>query len=143
MPLETGKSKEAFSHNVETEMNAGKAQKQAVAIAYSEKGRNDAGSETLAKLTRMCDAVDSLEARMDVYEGRVGGEGCGVPVRVDAIQITGLDEMRAALGRYERARSAYSKAADGEERKCTGRELDVAREAYEKAKVYYEENKGK
>lgn len=36
MPLETGKSKEAFSHNVEVEMNAGKPQKQAVAIAYSQ-----------------------------------------------------------------------------------------------------------
>lgn len=37
MPLMKGKSKKAFSHNVETEMNAGKPQKQAVAIAYSEK----------------------------------------------------------------------------------------------------------
>jgi len=35
MPLEKGKSREAFSHNVETEMKAGKPQKQAVAIAYS------------------------------------------------------------------------------------------------------------
>jgi len=37
MPLEKGKSEAAFSHNVKTEMNAGKPQKQAVAIAYSEK----------------------------------------------------------------------------------------------------------
>jgi len=37
MPLETGKSKAAFSHNVEVEIAAGKPQKQAVAIAYSEK----------------------------------------------------------------------------------------------------------
>lgn len=35
MPLESGKSKEAFSHNVETEVESGKPQKQAVAIAYS------------------------------------------------------------------------------------------------------------
>jgi len=35
MPLEKGKSKEAFSHNVATEIKAGKPQKQAVAIAYS------------------------------------------------------------------------------------------------------------
>ena len=41
MPLETGKSKAAFSHNVATEMKAGKPQKQAVAIAYS-KARGDA-----------------------------------------------------------------------------------------------------
>ena len=37
MPLIKGKSKEAFSHNVSAEMQAGKPQKQAVAIAYSEK----------------------------------------------------------------------------------------------------------
>lgn len=40
MPLEHGKSKTAFSHNVATEMRAGKPQKQAVAIAYSEKRKH-------------------------------------------------------------------------------------------------------
>lgn len=39
MPLIKGKSKHAFSHNVAAEMHAGKPQKQAVAIAYSEKRR--------------------------------------------------------------------------------------------------------
>ena len=38
MPLEKGKSREAFSHNVKTEIASGKPQKQAVAIAYSESG---------------------------------------------------------------------------------------------------------
>ena len=41
MPLNEGpkaKSKEGFSENVKTEMNAGKPQKQAVAIAYSKAG---------------------------------------------------------------------------------------------------------
>jgi len=37
MPLSKGKSKKAFSDNIKTEMAAGKPQKQAVAIAYSEK----------------------------------------------------------------------------------------------------------
>lgn len=41
MPLEPGKSREAFSHNVSTEVHAGKEQKQAVAIAYAEKRRSD------------------------------------------------------------------------------------------------------
>jgi hypothetical protein len=41
MPLESGKSKEAFSHNVEAEMKAGKPQKQAVAIAYSKQREGD------------------------------------------------------------------------------------------------------
>jgi hypothetical protein len=41
MPLRSGKSKKAFSHNVEVEIEAGKPQKQAVAIAYSEAGEDE------------------------------------------------------------------------------------------------------
>lgn len=41
MPLEAGKSREAFEHNVKTEIEAGKPQKQAVAIAYEEQRRSD------------------------------------------------------------------------------------------------------
>ena len=37
MPLVKSKSKKAFSKNVSAEINAGKPQKQAVAIAYSVK----------------------------------------------------------------------------------------------------------
>lgn len=37
MPLQLSTSKPAFSANVAAEMNAGKPQKQAVAIAYSQK----------------------------------------------------------------------------------------------------------
>lgn len=40
MPLRSGKSKAAFSHNVEVEVAAGKPQKQAVAIAYSQSGED-------------------------------------------------------------------------------------------------------
>lgn len=40
MPLRQGKSKQAFSQNVRTEMHAGKPQKQALAIAYAVKRRN-------------------------------------------------------------------------------------------------------
>lgn len=39
MPLMKSKSKGAFEHNVKAEMNAGKDQKQALAIAYSVKRR--------------------------------------------------------------------------------------------------------
>lgn len=38
MPLRKGKSKKAVKKNIETEMAAGKPQKQAVAIALSEAG---------------------------------------------------------------------------------------------------------
>ena len=37
MPLKKSPSKKAFSSNIRTEMDAGKPQKQAVAIAYSVK----------------------------------------------------------------------------------------------------------
>jgi hypothetical protein len=40
MPLEKGKSKKAFEHNVKAEIKAGKPPKQAVAIAYLEKRRS-------------------------------------------------------------------------------------------------------
>ena len=39
MPLKKSTSKKAFSDNVRAEVRAGKPQKQAVAIAYSEKRR--------------------------------------------------------------------------------------------------------
>lgn len=45
MPLESGKSKAAFSHNVKAEVAAGKPTKQAVAIAYS-KERGDCDIDT-------------------------------------------------------------------------------------------------
>ncbi len=37
MPLKTSASRKAFSSNVKAEMDAGRPQKQAVAIAYSQK----------------------------------------------------------------------------------------------------------
>jgi len=40
MPLMKGKSQKAFSHNVSAEMHAGKPQRQAVAIAYSEQRKH-------------------------------------------------------------------------------------------------------
>ena len=38
MPLQAGKSKAAFAHNVRAEVAAGKPQRQGVAIAYKEAG---------------------------------------------------------------------------------------------------------
>jgi hypothetical protein len=37
VPLKTGKSKETFGYNVKQEMDAGKPQKTAIAIAYAKK----------------------------------------------------------------------------------------------------------
>lgn len=49
MPLAKGKSKEAFSSNVKTEIAAGKPQKQAVAIAYAQKRKAGGGDKAPAK----------------------------------------------------------------------------------------------
>lgn len=40
MPLKKGKTKKAFSDNVAIEMNSGKTQKQALAIAFSQKRKS-------------------------------------------------------------------------------------------------------
>lgn len=66
MPLESGKSKAAFSHNVETEMNAGKPQKQAVAIAYAEQ-RGD----RLDAIMEVCDTFDAAHDRADSFDNLV------------------------------------------------------------------------
>jgi len=44
MPLKSGKSKKVISQNIATEVNAGKPQKQAVAIAFS-KARQSKGNK--------------------------------------------------------------------------------------------------
>lgn len=41
MPLSKGTSKKSFEKNIKTEIAAGKPQKQAVAIAYSEKRKSE------------------------------------------------------------------------------------------------------
>jgi 8-oxo-dGTP pyrophosphatase MutT (NUDIX family) len=60
MPLESGKSKEAFEHNIKTEIEAGKPQKQAVAIAYSKK-RGD------------CEMIDSILDDCNAFDRRQRG----------------------------------------------------------------------
>lgn len=40
MPLKSGKSKKVISDNIRTEMNAGKPQKQAIAISLNKAGKS-------------------------------------------------------------------------------------------------------
>lgn len=57
MPLESGSSKEAFEHNIKTEVDAGKPQKQAVAIAYSKQRET---KDAAGPMDRVRIALDKL-----------------------------------------------------------------------------------
>lgn len=61
MPLEKGRSRAAFAHNVKAEIKAGKPQKQAVAIAYSEKGEHMAEGGEVDENEELMDHV-AMEA---------------------------------------------------------------------------------
>lgn len=110
MPLESGSSKETFSHNVSTEMKAGKPQRQAVAIAYSKRG--DALDEAVSKIA-------DLGARMD----RIGDR---VDARVDAKEIDPKDYKNIVLnlrhmmvdlnGKTAEQIKAYLKMAEDEKK---------------------------
>jgi hypothetical protein len=83
MPLEenTKPGSPGFKHNIETEISAGKSQKQAVAIAYG-KARGDMleEQETIEDNARntgrfalamgLNDACEALERRLDSIEGK-------------------------------------------------------------------------
>lgn len=56
MPLEKGKSKSAFEHNIKAEIAAGKPQKQAVAIAYHEAGEHKAEGGEVGDDNELMDA---------------------------------------------------------------------------------------
>ncbi len=64
MPLIQGKSQEAVSQNIKTEMAAGKPQKQAVAIALNAtgKGKRSAGKEKKARDNKLSEKLKSARA---------------------------------------------------------------------------------
>lgn len=57
MPLIPGKGNKPFSHNVAAEINAGKPQKQALAIAYSEQAKKMAEGGDVDDMDQMLDQV--------------------------------------------------------------------------------------
>lgn len=60
MPLEKGSGRAAFSRNVATEVNAGKPQKQAVAIAYAQRARSG-GADARSAGVRVLGGEDPVE----------------------------------------------------------------------------------
>lgn len=58
--LESGTSKKAFEHNVKTEIQAGKPQDQAVAIAYAKKRESNTNAFTSAAKNASCAAKNNM-----------------------------------------------------------------------------------
>jgi hypothetical protein len=71
MPLSSGKSAAAFSHNVEVEINAGKPKKQAVAIAYS---KTREASDDLAAARAELKAAVAAGSKEAEYQKKAEGE---------------------------------------------------------------------
>lgn len=61
MPLEKGKSKQAFEHNIKAEMNAGKPMKQSLAIAYSMKKKKKMAEGGMAKGDYHSDSTSEID----------------------------------------------------------------------------------
>lgn len=71
MPLESGKSDDVVGRNIATEVNAGKPQKQAIAIAMSKAGRSkDAKDQQPAGITAPTAGTPGLR-----------GKDCSMPPR--------------------------------------------------------------
>lgn len=90
MPLIKGKSKKSFEHNIKAEMNAGKPQDQALAIAYNVKRK--AGKKGMAhggEMEEMKSSHNSLaEAiREKKRKERMYAEGGQVDLEENAMEI--------------------------------------------------------
>jgi hypothetical protein len=74
MPLETGSSRAAVSHNIATERKAGKPEDQAIAIAMNKAGlsrsdRLDAIMDSVARLSACMDALTRKDATNEPHGG--------------------------------------------------------------------------
>jgi hypothetical protein len=79
MPLSTGKSKKAFQKNVAAEMNAGKPQKQALAIAFATKRKaaqkKSKGGEMKQDIKEEDSMMDKKQRAMMAFKGKKMAEG--------------------------------------------------------------------
>jgi hypothetical protein len=114
MPLEEGSSRSAISANIATEVNAGKPQKQAEAIAFS-KARGDDSDPARLRGIMLDKAMDSLAdsmARLDAVAKRFSA-------------YADATEKRVSL--YDRNPSLYSNSR--EEGRRSQQKIDLERAA--------------
>jgi hypothetical protein len=99
MPLLSGKSKSAMSHNIKAEMHAGKPQKQALAIAYSMARR---GKKKMANGGPVEDPSDLVQPHHD-DEHRASGDNDEVRESKKRDGVGGLnqDAMQPDLNRFK------------------------------------------
>ncbi len=91
MPLKQGKSQKSFEHNIKAEMNAGKPQPQALAIAYSVKRKNQRkkmanGGSVASEQRPMPDQVHD-DARMVAQNRHIKAPAMGDSMKQDNISI--------------------------------------------------------
>ncbi len=83
MPLESGSSRAAISHNIATEMKAGKPQKQAVAIAMNKAGKSRKDAAVPENHKRV---VEEFERLLHKYEaGGVTGQAFNEMLRLGRV----------------------------------------------------------
>lgn len=92
MPLESGKSREAISSNIKTEIAAGKPQKQAVAIALN-KARGDSMSRLADGVAQLAERMDSLTKRADAVFGDAD-EKSKISLRELRIKLSGMSREK-------------------------------------------------
>ena len=68
MPLEPGSSQTTISHNIKEMVEAGHAQKQAVAAAMREAGKSRHDADILSALDAIVAGCERLDARIETLE---------------------------------------------------------------------------
>lgn len=114
MPLESGKSKAAFSHNVEVEIAAGKKKSQAVAIAYAQKRKGkDSGPDVELEEAIEAGEAEGKHQRAALREMEIDCEDAEAD-KDDDWDVEALDELPPELPRmaFDRG-SLRTKDANG------------------------------
>ena len=132
MPLESGKSKEAFSHNVATEMKAGKPQKQAVAIAY-QKARADMAGEQFEELKTLLDKFFSEEEQEPDHKKADGDANKEARAKIESL-IDQINVERKSQGAsrippkelFGKTVHELQQQLAAEKRAASGRKVDAA-----------------